>query len=67
MNQFPVEKPLEEERILDKRVIKKKRDNKYYEYLVKWRNHLVEDSTWVTVAKLQKRGSSVEDLMDRSP
>jgi hypothetical protein len=32
--------------ILDKRVGKKTRRKEYYEYLVKWKNHPVEDASW---------------------
>jgi hypothetical protein len=32
--------------ILDKRVSKKTRRKQYFEYLVKWKNHPVEDASW---------------------
>jgi hypothetical protein len=32
--------------ILDKRVSKRTRRKKYFEYLVKWKNHPVEDVSW---------------------
>jgi len=38
------------ERILETRVLKKTRGQEYHEYLVKWKNHPVEDATWVTAA-----------------
>jgi hypothetical protein len=46
-----VEKP-QMERILDKRVSKKTRRKEYFEYLVKWKNHPVEDASWETEAKI---------------
>ena len=55
------------ERILDKRISKKTRGKEYYEYLIKWKDHPIEDSTWMTTTMLQKSGVTVEDLMDRSP
>jgi hypothetical protein len=39
------EKP-QMERILDKRVDKKTRQKQYFEYLVKWKGHPVEDASW---------------------
>ena len=46
---------------------KKTRGKEYYEYLIKWKTHSIEDSTWMTSTMLQKSGVAVEDLMDRSP
>lgn len=37
--------PLQLERILDKRLIKKTREKEYFEYLVKWKNLLVTYAT----------------------
>jgi hypothetical protein len=61
-----VEKP-QMEQILDKRVGKKTRRKKYYEYLVKWKGHLVEDASWEKEAEIQKHGYTMQELMDRSP
>ena len=55
------------ERILDRRVNKQTRGKEYFEYLVQWKNHPIEDSTWMTTNMLQKEGVKVEDLMDMSP
>jgi len=38
------------ESILEKRVSKKTRRKQYFEYLVKWKNHPVEDASWETEA-----------------
>jgi hypothetical protein len=65
--QFPKATPTIPKRILDKRMSKKTRGKEYYEYLIKWKNHPIEDSTWVTSTMPQKSGVIVEDLMDRSP
>ena len=65
--QLPKETPTVPEGILDKRVSKKTRDKEYYEYLIKWKNHPIEDSTWMTTTMVQKIGVIVEDLMDRIP
>ena len=46
--QMPVEARLQKEKILEKRVKKKTRGKEYFEYLVKWVGHPVEDSTWLT-------------------
>ena len=60
------EKP-QMECILDKRVSKKTRRKQYFEYLVKWKNHPVEDASWETEAVIQKHGQTVQEVMDRSP
>ena len=65
--QLPTTRPLVPQNILDEMVRKKTRDKEYFEYLIKWRDHLVEDSTWMTATMLQKNGSTLEDLMDKSP
>jgi hypothetical protein len=45
--------------ILDKRVGRKTRRKQYFEYLVKWKNHPVEDASWETEAVTQKHGQTV--------
>jgi hypothetical protein len=55
------------EHILDKRVTKKTRRKEYYEYLVKWKIHPMEDASWETKEDIQKHGQTVQELMDRSP
>jgi hypothetical protein len=65
--QMPVaEKPLMEN-ILDKRVSKRTKRREYFEYLVKWKGHPVEDASWENQEKIQKHGQIVQELMDRSP
>ena len=44
--QMPIAEKPQMECILDKRVGKKTRRKEYYEYLVKWKNHPVEDASW---------------------
>jgi hypothetical protein len=56
IKQFLVAKKLQMECILDKRVGKKTRRKEYYEYLVKWKNHLVDDASWETEVEIQKHG-----------
>jgi hypothetical protein len=34
------------ESIIDKRISRKTRRKDYFEYLVKWKGHLVEDAGW---------------------
>ena len=64
--QLPKATPTVLEIILDKRVSKKTRGKEYYEYLIKWKNHPIEDSTWMTATMLHKSGFIVEYLMDKS-
>jgi hypothetical protein len=65
--QMPVAEKSQMERILDKRVRKKTRRKKYFEYLVKWKGHLVEDASWENEAEIHRHGQIVRELMDRSP
>jgi hypothetical protein len=37
------------------------------EDIVKWKDHPVEDSSWVTEPDILKHGKKVQDLMDMSP
>ena len=46
--QLPKSTPIVPDRILDKRTTKKTKSKEYYEYLIKWMNHSIEDSTWMT-------------------
>jgi hypothetical protein len=61
-----VEKP-QMESILDKRVNKRTRRREYFEYLVKWKGHPVEDASWENEVEIQNHGQTVQELMDRSP
>ena len=54
----------EVEAILEKSVSKKTRSKIYYQYLVKWKGQLVEDTSWMTEAELQKLGVDSETLQD---
>ena len=60
---MPPATSLEVEHILDTRVTKKTRKKEYLEYLVKWKDCLMEDSTWMDEAALQQAGHSVKYLM----
>jgi hypothetical protein len=65
--QMPIAEKPQMERILDKKVSKKTRRKQYFEYLVKWKGHPVEDASWETEAEIQKHGQTMQELMDRSP
>jgi hypothetical protein len=65
--QLPVAQPPKMEYILDKRVGRKTRRKQYFEYLVKWKDHPVEDASWEPEAVIQKHGHTVQELLDRSP
>jgi hypothetical protein len=65
--QMPIAEKPQMECILDKRVGKKTIRKEYFEYLVKWKNHPVEDASWETEAEIQKHGQTMQELMDRSP
>jgi hypothetical protein len=49
------------ERIVEQRVGKKTRGKIYLEYLVKWKYHPVEDSSWVTEPDILKHGKIVQE------
>jgi hypothetical protein len=55
------------ERIIEQRVGKNTMRKTYIEYLVKWKDHSVEDSSWVIEPDILKHGKIVQELMDRSP
>ena len=57
--------PLEDEMVLDMQIARKTGGKDYYEYLVKWKDHSKEDSTWMNVVDIWKSGDYVEDLMKR--
>ena len=50
--QMPFVENPQMERILDKRIGKKTRRKQYFEYLVKWKGHPVEDANWENEAKI---------------
>jgi hypothetical protein len=54
------------ESILDKRVSRKTKRKEYFEYLVKWKGHPVEDASWEDEVEIQKNGQTVQELMNRS-
>jgi hypothetical protein len=54
--QMPVAERSQMECILDKRVNKKTRRKEYFEYLVKWKDHPVEDASWENEAEILKHG-----------
>lgn len=64
MRHMPMVQPHEIEGILDTQVAKKTRRKEYLQYLVKWKNHPIEDSLWLDAAQIQKTGYSVEELME---
>jgi hypothetical protein len=53
---MPVAKKPQMKSILDKRINKRTRRKEYFEYLVKWKGHSVEDASWKNEAEIQKHG-----------
>jgi hypothetical protein len=64
---LPVAEKPQMEYILDKRARKKTRRKQYFEYLVKWKNHSVEDPSSENEVTIPKHGQTMQELMDRSP
>jgi hypothetical protein len=61
-----VEKP-QMEKILEQRIGRKTRRKIHLEYLVKWKDHPMKDSSWVTEHDILKHGKIVREIMDRIP
>jgi hypothetical protein len=55
------------ERIIEERDGKKTKRKTYLKYLVKWKDHPMEDASWVTKPDILKHGNTVQELMDKSP
>jgi hypothetical protein len=55
------------EKIIDQRIGKRTKRKTYFEYLVKWKGHPVEDSIWVSKAYISKKGKILQKIMDRRP
>jgi hypothetical protein len=49
---MPVAEKPQMEKIIDQRVNKKTRRKKYFEYLIKWKGHLMEDAIWESEASI---------------
>ena len=62
---MPVATKPQMESIIDKRVSRKTKRKEYFEYLVKWKGHLVEDASWEDEAKIHKDGQTMQELMNR--
>jgi hypothetical protein len=54
------------EKVIDQRVSKNTWRKTYFEYLVKWKGHSIEDVSWESQAKIQKHGHMVQELMNKS-
>jgi hypothetical protein len=65
--QLPTTEIPQMEKIIEQRDGKKTRRKTYLEYLVKWKYHPREDASWVTEPDILKHGTTVQELMDRSP
>ena len=63
---MPVAENQQMEGIIDKRIRKKTKRKEYFEYLVKWKGHPVEDASWEDEAEIHKHGQIVQELMNRS-
>jgi hypothetical protein len=57
--QLPTKKKPQMEKIIEQRAGKKTRRKTYIEYLLKWKNHPVEDSSWVTEPDIVKHGKTI--------
>ena len=66
MRQMPSAQLLEIEGILDTQVARRTPKKEYLQYLVKWKNCPIEDSSWVDAGQIQHVGYSIEELMGQS-
>jgi hypothetical protein len=55
------------EESVDRRIGKNTSRNIYFEYLVKWKRHPIEDASWENEVDIKKHGRLVQELMDRIP
>jgi hypothetical protein len=65
VKKMPVAKRPQMENIFHQIVRKKTRRKTYFEYLVKWKGHLIEDASWESEANIQRHGKMVQELMNR--
>jgi hypothetical protein len=63
---MPVAENPQMEKIIDQRVSKKTQRKTYFEYLVKWKGHPIEDASWESEVNIQKHGQMVQELMNKS-
>lgn len=54
MRQMHYAQPLEIERILDTQVAKQTQWKEYLQYLVKWKNCPIEDSSWLNAREIDQ-------------
>jgi hypothetical protein len=57
--QMPATEKPQMEKIVDRRIGKKTRRKTYFEYLLKWKGHPIEDASWENKVAIQKQGKSV--------
>ena len=53
---MPTLKPMEINKILDRRIAKRTRNKEYFEYLIKWKGHPIKDSTSINEQELRLHG-----------
>jgi hypothetical protein len=53
---MPVAEKPQMEGIIDQRISKKIRRKEYFEYLVKWKGHPIEDASWEDEAIIHRHG-----------
>ena len=51
---MPVAENPQMENIIDQRISKETQRKKYFEYLIKWKGHPIEDASWESEAEIQK-------------
>ena len=64
--QMPYVQPPEIESILETQVVRRTRRKNYFQYQVRWKNRPIEDSSWLDARQIERTGTSVEELMNRS-
>jgi hypothetical protein len=67
VKQMPVAENPQMKNINDQRVAKMTRRKTYFEYLVKWKGHPIEDASWESEADIQKHEQTMQELMDKNP
>jgi hypothetical protein len=61
--QMPITEKPQMEKIVDQRISKKTKRKTYFEYLIEWKGHLIEDVSWESEVDIQKHGKSIQESM----
>jgi hypothetical protein len=67
VKQMPIAENLQMEKIIDHRFSKRTQRKAFFEYLIKWKGHLIEDANCESEAEIHKHEHTMQEVMKRSP